>query len=222
MGLNVSKGNMYEFISHTFNIIKGACPHNCKYCYMKRFGKQRPVRLDEKEFRTDLGSGNFIFVGSSCDMFADEIPVEWIIRTLEHCSKFDNRYLFQSKNPNGMVGFLSGGSIACTTIETNRWMPRVMRNSPTPDARVDGMQILHATGIETFVTIEPIMDFDIDEMVKLIWSCRPKQVNIGADSCGHKLLEPSYDKVMVLVGELEQFTKIHQKRNLNRLFRGKP
>jgi len=37
MGLNISKGNMYGFMTHTFNIIKGRCSHDCVYCYMKQF-----------------------------------------------------------------------------------------------------------------------------------------------------------------------------------------
>jgi len=78
MALNKSKGNMYEFVTHTWNAIKGECPHDCSYCYMKRWGKLNPIRLDTREFKTDLGEGNFIFVGSSCDMFADSIPYEWI------------------------------------------------------------------------------------------------------------------------------------------------
>lgn len=75
MGLNTSKGNMYEFITHTWNTIKGECYHDCSYCYMKRFGKLNKVRFDAKELKTDLGTGNFIFVGSSCDMFAENISV---------------------------------------------------------------------------------------------------------------------------------------------------
>ena len=65
MGLNKSKGQMYEWINFTWNTIKGACPHDCKYCFMKQWGQLNPVRFDEKELNTDLGSGNFIFVGSS-------------------------------------------------------------------------------------------------------------------------------------------------------------
>lgn len=34
MGLNKSKGNMYEFITDTYNIVKGACDFGCSYCYM--------------------------------------------------------------------------------------------------------------------------------------------------------------------------------------------
>lgn len=82
--LRESKGQMYTWISYTWNPIKGECPHNCSYCFMKRWGKQKPVHFDEKELKTDLGSGNFIFVGSSCDMFADDIPIEWIQKTLDY------------------------------------------------------------------------------------------------------------------------------------------
>ena len=43
------KSNMYQFIDATWNTIKGECFHDCSYCYMKRWGKLKPVRFDEKE-----------------------------------------------------------------------------------------------------------------------------------------------------------------------------
>ena len=73
MALNKQKGNMYAFVTHTWNAVKGKCPHDCEYCYMKEF-PQGELKFDEKELKTDLGEGNFIFVGSSCDMFADAVP----------------------------------------------------------------------------------------------------------------------------------------------------
>ena len=30
--LNRQKGNMYPWITHTWNPIKGKCPHDCTYC----------------------------------------------------------------------------------------------------------------------------------------------------------------------------------------------
>jgi len=216
MGLNESKGNMYEFVNFTWNTVKGQCPHDCSYCYMKRWGEQRPVRLDKREFKTDLGSGNFIFVGSSCDMFAHDIPEEWIVRTLEHCRKFDNQYLFQSKNPIGMYerALIRPDDVVCTTIETNRWYPEIMRNSPKQLTRADAMSMI--TG-RKFVTIEPIIDFDLDELVALIRMCEPEQVNIGADSGNNHLPEPSIQKVLELIDRLSKFTTISKKKNLKRL-----
>jgi len=219
MGLNKSKGNMYEFVTHTWNTIKGECPHDCTYCYMKRWGKLNPVRLDRKEFKTDLGNGNFIFVGSSCDMWAKDIPYEWIEETLAHCQKYDNRYLFQTKDPIRMLGKFDGlNAVGCTTIETNRWYPEIMQNSPSPDLRADAMSMLDA---DRYVTIEPIIDFDLHELVELIKMCRPKQVNIGADSGNNGLPEPSADKVLALINALSEFTTIDQKRNLGRVLNHK-
>lgn len=220
MALNKSRGNMYEFVTHTWNTIKGICPHDCTYCYMKRWGNLRKTRLDEAELKTDLGNGNFIFVGSSCDMFADDITYEWIERTLDHCRKFDNRYLFQTKNPIRMLGkFDEFNAVTCTTIETNRWYPEIMKNSPVPDLRADAMSQLPG---DRYVTIEPIMDFDLNELVKLIKLCRPVQVNIGSDSGGNGLPEPDAGKIMALVDALKTFTVIEKKRNLGRLVKNPP
>jgi len=220
MGLNVAKGQMYNWITHTWNTVKGECPHGCTYCYMHRWGKQKPVHLDEKELNTDLGSGNFIFVGSSCDMFAEEIPDLWLYKTLGHCINFDNSYLFQSKNPLYLLGssaFLPKKSVICTTIETNRYYPDIMGLTPKPGERATAMY--HIEGIKKYVTIEPIIDFDLIELVALIQMADPTSVNLGADSKNNHLPEPSKEKLLALIDELKKFTVIDQKRNLKRLLK---
>lgn len=220
MGLNFVKpgSNMYSWINATWNTVKGECPHGCTYCYMKRWGEQKPVRFDEKELNTDLGSGNFIFVGSSCDLFARPIPDKWIIDTLNLCGSFHmNTYLFQSKNPEGFKDFevyIPLKSRLCTTIETNRHYEQ-MGDTPHPSMRSEDMHDLESW--QKYVTIEPIMDFDLDEMVNLIRWCNPIQVNIGADSGNNHLPEPSKEKLLALIGELKGFTVIDQKKNLNRI-----
>ena len=54
MSFRESKGNMYPWVTHTWNVIKGKCPHDCSYCYMKRF-PQNELRLDEKEISKRSG-----------------------------------------------------------------------------------------------------------------------------------------------------------------------
>lgn len=219
--LNESKGNMYDFVTHTWNTIKGECFHDCSYCYMKRWGKLNPVRFDNKELKTNLGSGNFIFVGSSCDMFAENIPDEWITKTLHHCQNSDNKYLFQTKNPDRILDYIDAcvitdKSVLCTTIESNREYPEIQRKSPSVVNRALQMNEVSKI-IKTYVTIEPIMDFDLDEMVKLISICNPVQVNIGADSGNNNLPEPPKEKILNLIEELKKFTIINNKSNLKRL-----
>lgn len=221
MGLNPVKGNMYDFCTHTWNTVKGECPHGCSYCYCKRFGKQKPVRFDAKELNIDLGSGNFIFVGSSCDMWADPIPEQWISKTLAHCRKYsENTYLFQSKNPNRIEDHLCSlpKKVICgTTIETNRRYDQ-MGNAPTTNSRMVEIDLLVRRGFQTIVTCEPIMDFDLDDMLKLIRYCHPQWVNIGADSKGHELPEPSADKVLSLIDGLRNAgIEVKTKPNLNRI-----
>lgn len=219
MSLNKSKGNMYSFINYTWNTVKGECYHNCSYCYMKRWGKLKPVHFDEKELKTDLGSGNFIFVVSGGDLFAEDIPAEWITKTLAHCHRFDNKYLFQTKNPKRMLNFRFPNAALCTTIESDIFYPEIMGNSPKPQERAKYMEMLSGCGFMTFVTIEPILDFNLVELVKLIKQCRPEQVNIGSDSGRHNLPEPPKEKVLQLIDELAKFTIVHDKANLKRLFK---
>ncbi len=221
MGLNVSKGNMYDFITHTWNTVKGICPHGCTYCYMHRFKNQKPVRFDRKELKTDLGEGNFIFVGSSCDLFAEGIPHDWIVNTLTKMNWYDNHYLLQSKNPARMAIYLSDDWIVprkivvCTTIETDRDYPEIMREAPPVEDRALAMAKL--ADFPRYVTIKPIMDFDLGPLVELIRRCGPEQVNIGADSGGNHLPEPSAEKVLALIEELGKFTRVQRKKNLARI-----
>ncbi len=181
---------MYSFLTHTWNTVKGKCPHDCTYCYMKRWGEQKPVRLDELELKTDLGESNYIFVGSSCDMWADKIPKAWIDRTLNVCDRFKNKYLFQSKNParfNAYAEYLPSKSVIGTTIETNRYYPE-MGHAPKTIDRFEQMAVIRGCGfpLALMITIEPIMDFDIKSMVKWIADIEPEWVNIGANT-NHKV-----------------------------------
>lgn len=223
MGLNTVKpgSQMYQFINATWNTVKGECFHDCNYCYMKRWGKLKPAHFDEKELKTDLGSGNFIFVGSSCDLFAQDIPEEWIRKTLKHMERFDSKYLIQTKNPWRILDFIdctviSDKSVICTTLESDIFYPEHMGNSPQPMDRSLSMYEIGQV-VLTYVTIEPVMDFNLDHFVRMIKRCAPAQVNIGADSGNNHLPEPSKEKVLQLIEELQKFTIIHNKSNLKRL-----
>ncbi len=215
MVLNKVKGNMYSFCTHTWNAIKGKCSHDCSYCYMKRF-PQNTIRLDEKEFKTDLGEGNFIFVGSSADMFARDIPHDWIRDTLKHCRKYPkNIYLFQSKDTQNMrlfIKYFPNDYIIGTTAETNR----ISKISKAPIVYQRLIWLSRMKG-RKMVTIEPIMDFDLEILIDWIKEVNPEFVNIGADSQRHNLPEPSWSKIQLLIKELEKFTEVNLKDNLKRL-----
>ena len=53
----------------------------------------------------------------------------------------------------------------------------------------------------------------------MIKSINPEWVNIGADSKGHKMPEPSKEKVLALIEQLKLFTDVKIKDNLKRIIR---
>ena len=220
--LNKQKGNMYPWVTHTWNVIKGKCPHDCSYCYMKRF-PQKEIRFDKSELKTDLGENNTIFVGSSCDMWAEGISDDWISNILDYCSLLKhhfNTYLFQSKNPKRFFDFIDEvpkNSIFGTTLETNR---KTNTNAPEPSMRVPWMWEFTDRKYQHFkrmISIEPIMDFDLVEFSMMIRNIHPDFVSIGADSQGHNLPEPSKEKTLELIDGLKTFTDIKIKDNLRRI-----
>jgi DNA repair photolyase len=217
MGLNKQKGNMYGFITHTWNAIKGKCFHDCSYCYMKKWGEQKPVRFDLKELNTDLGKDNYIFVGSSCDMFAKNIAPEWIQGILNHCRQYNNHYLFQTKNPSRLQFFeFPKKTTLCVTIESNYDIDK--NYAPKIKDRV--YDFANIDKFTKMLTIEPIMDFDIDRLCDIVDLINPIQVNIGADSGNNHLKEPSNDKILSFIKCLKDSNiKVFEKDNLKRLIK---
>ena len=139
--------------------------------------------------------------------------------------------MFQTKNPKRFIKFIDqfpDNYMLGTTIETNREsIISELSDAPSIKSRVDAMASLH--GHPTYDTIEPIFDFDLEELVELIRITKPDKVFIGADSKVHKypniynnlkLPEPNAEKIVDLIHALEEFTVVEQKSNLNRLLKG--
>ena len=227
MPLNEPSGNMYPW-AHTWNPIGGECPHRCSYCYvpsdiaprLKRFGNKKyygKPRLVESELQCSLkkpNDGKVIFVESCGDLFARDIPSEWIIKVIEHCKKYpENTYLFQSKNPMRFGDFtFPENSIIGTTIESNR----VYNISQAPSVVNRYIAMKHYK-IRKMVSLEPLLKFDLEILVRWIREIDPEFVSIGADSKNNDLPEPHSEKVRSLIEELKEFTRVKLKKNLKRL-----
>jgi len=186
---------------------------------MKAF-PQGELRFDEKSLQDDLSKAKVIFVGSSCDMFAEDIPEEWILKTLGYCSRFEGvKFLFQSKNPKRIYNlreYLPKSAIIGTTIETNRCYP-AMGSAPYVTERARYMKKIKELGFETMVTIEPIIAFDLDGLTELIKIADPDWVNIGADSKKSDLEEPTKKELQELLKSLKDLVEVKEKSNLGRL-----
>ena len=215
--------NMYDWIDRTYNPLRGECPHKCGYCYAKNSRVKKlytgEPRLIESVVNKSLGTGHFYFVGSMIDIFAEKIPSYTILKILEQCRKYENRYLFQSKNPWRFEEFRDDfpkDTVLGTTIETNRQYP-IMGNTEDVTNRIWAMDRL-SERFDVIVTVEPLMDFDLPTMTNWILFCNPKWVNIGADSKKNNLPEPGPEKIRRLISELRGAgIEVKIKDNLKRL-----
>jgi hypothetical protein len=187
---------------------------------MKRF-PQRELRIDERALGDDLGKDNFIFVGSSTDMWADNVPDSWIERVLTKChGSKENRYLFQTKNPARFRAFIHRFKPNFTlgaTIETDKIT--AISNAPYPSLRAYELAyIKQHGGTDIMISIEPAMKFERNEMLKLIRNVLPNFVSIGADTGNNHLPEPSKEDLEWLICEIRKLgIEVVVKDNLNRL-----
>lgn len=221
---NKKNGNMYEDVV-TWNPLGGECSHKCAYCSTNALKKRYEAVRNKYSGPLQLypgypqGSDKTVFVCAQNDLFAENVPEDWIFEILYRCTTKDNTYLFQSKNPQRFWEFESyfpEKTILCTTIETNRYYG-LQGDTPEPFDRAHAMELL--PDFKRQVTAEPILDFDLEQLICLIEKCHPYQVNIGADSKHNNLPEPNKEKVLQLIAELEKFTVVKQKSNLQRLLK---
>jgi len=229
MGMTKAKGNMYDWVTHTHSHLGGECTNRCSYCYVQameeRFhsGKYAgELRFIEKELEVNYGNDNKIFVEHCNDLCGDGVKDEWIEKIISHCLQYpNNKYVFQTRNPQrlfNMLVVMPQSYIVGTTLETDdKALLQTLSAAPSPSVRIEGLRRWRLF-CDTYITIEPILKFDVDRMMDLIKIAEPGWVNIGADSKGGNLPEPSKDDVLTLIDALHsEGIKIRKKSNLSRI-----
>lgn len=234
-GFNKVRGNMYPDMDYTTNPIRGLCPFRCGYCYIANgpaaqndHYQQNPHVVVEL-IVGPMPEGKRIFVGSSIDMWAPEIPSTWIMDVLEWCngSVVDdlskcNEFLFQSKYPERFLEFLDyipAGSTLGTTVETNRYDDYYLSLSKAPPftERVAAMRQVRFRA-RTMISMEPLLPFDLEETEDLMSIAQPGYVSVGADTSGTILQQPSQKDVCELVSVLAlYYATVKLKPNLKNL-----
>jgi hypothetical protein len=137
------------------------------------------------------------------------------------CDAPETQFVFQTRNvsraasPQWRFRFPRNAIIG-TTIETNRYIP----GPPHPYDRALYLPWLKIQERQTFVTIEPILKFDHLEMIGLLKMANPDFINIGADSKGSGLEEPTALEVLDLITAIKGLgIQIRTKRNLERIMK---
>jgi len=192
----------------------------------ERFGTKLTDIPELDEPFPDLGSGRTIFVGHMSDIWACNIRDRALHKILYYCEDFNNHYVFQSKNPgmflsfvNPLLGYEQDRFTFGTTIETNREYP--ISRAPAPCYRLRFITAMKKRGYETFITIEPVLDFDLSRFIEMLKDAQPSFINIGADSKKSNLPEPSAEKIASLIRGIQELgIELRVKSNLDRLLGG--
>ena len=173
--------------------------HNCQKCY------DYVPHYHEERLEKSLPSEQTIFVCGNADLsFCKPVFTRRIIDRIKQCPS--KTFYFQSKQPAYFVPFLSEfptNAILLTTLETNRDEGyRAVSKAPVPSERYRQFKALDYP--RKVVTIEPVMDFDLDIFARWIRDLHPEYVWLGFNSHpkAAPLPEPSLDKVERFMGLL--------------------
>ncbi len=204
----------------TWNPVIG-CLHGCSYCWAKRFALERLSNTEKYKdgFKPKLAENElskrfrnrFIFVSDMGDLFGEWVPKEWILKVIEATTNsLSSDFLFLTKNPGRYKEFVhlcKKNIVLGATIETNR--PNEFSKAPPVADRAKAMIDLKYD--RKFVSVEPVLDFDLDIFARWIEEIAPIQVSVGYDNWNNCLPEPSLSKTVKLIKRLEEFTSVNRR-----------
>lgn len=163
--------------------------------------------------------GILVFVVDMGDLFGEWVPTEWILAAIDYIKKFPyTDFLFLTKNSERYMDFdFPDNAILGTTLETNRATWNWSWAGP-PSVRQ------HALAANPhprkFVSIEPIMDFNLEVLFDFITGIKPELVEVGADNYHNNLPEPPESKLRALLEKLRGICpKVVEKDGLRRLLK---
>ncbi len=215
---------MFRAVSETWNPFHG-CEFSCDYCWakglvitklkhMERYRNGFEPGFEEKDLKRRFKPGSLVAVSLMGDIaFCKQ---EWLDRILARIREFpETNFLLQTKNPAIFRDMdIPMNCYASTTIETNR----NNKHSKAPTAHARYIAMLELDHPRKFISIEPVMDFDLIPMSKWLKDIMPSIVEIGADNYNKGLPAPPWWKVDHLIIELEeQGITVNRKSGLNKL-----
>ena len=224
----MQKTKMFTFAGKrmiTWNLFTG-CNFNCSYCWARQLAETRlkasypngfiPTTHPDR-FNRHFKPNDFVFPVSMGDIaFAPSIVGQVI---LDHVNKYhETKFLLCTKDPDifRQVKFHQPNLYLGTTLESNRRFNGT--RAPSVFDRYRWLKDLSHPC--KFISIEPVMDFDLNTFVQWILDINPSIVEVGADNYHHNLPEPSADKLNSLLVEIKKFGKIViEKQGLERLLK---
>ena len=207
---------MFKFVKKTWNPFVG-CEFDCSYCWARRMAKRLkcekcrefvPHIHEERLNPRMLPKSGVVFVGDMGDVACQPEGIRKVLKFVEEFQKrYETVFFFETKSPYYYVlvfpelaSLDPRKTIYSATIETNRETTRRYSRAPDTDRRYEAMKLLDG---RKHVSMEPVMDFDPDVMFKWITDIDPECVSIGYDNYHNHLPEPSLQKVLKFIEDLE-------------------
>jgi protein gp37 len=218
--------NMFSFITKTWNPLGGECEHKCDYCWAQgpnglsstnpqcRTKYQGPPDLKLPELKRRFRPDDFIFVEDMGDLFGEWVPNVYIEQVLARIrDQPKTQFLLMTKNPRRyyfLARNLPSNAVLGCTIESNRNYLLLSR-APKQTERLQRMYQLKWDGTVTghlrrFISVEPILDFDLPDFSNSLIELAPWAIAIGYDNYEKfhaHLPEPFLAKTLHLIDDLE-------------------
>lgn len=210
------KSKMFRSVNGTWNPVIG-CSHHCKYCWCVPLVKSTRYKAACSKCRTfqvhahlerSVKSRKTILVCSMGDLFCEGCPDKYITEVLEKIREYPKKtFIFCTKNPARYKAFLKiipDNCILGSTIETNRnVLAKKWSQAPAPSLRYKAMAAIKSK--RKFLSIEPIMEFDLPMMIKWIKDINPIIVEIGYNNYQRfRLPEPPLSKTKQLIKRIQK------------------
>jgi len=200
------------------------------FCYAariyRRYGKGFTPQFRSYALKDKMpDDGSWIFVGSMGDTFCKEMQDSWILQLLtfiENCEA-DNKFLLQTKNPERFLDLypqlekIKDKVILGTTLETTGDTP--WSTAPRTNQRAVALMQMKLKGFKTFLSLEPLSDFDLERMCGWIMDITPEAVEVGLENYTRFTTPPTFKKIRQLLALMDKY-KIHYvlKENLEHLY----
>ena len=217
---------MFKTVTRTWPIFSG-CRFGCTYCWARPLIEGRLAHLPKykngfeptfhaEELRCTFKPGDFVGVALMGDIsFATAWELDAIVEVIRRFPQ--TSFLLQTKDPASFwrLESLHLNTIYYgTTIESN--LCNVANLAPAPVLRCQAMRSLKVP--HKFLSIEPILDFELPGLVEWVQAIGPEIVEVGADNYNNHLREPPWSKVETLLAELRKFVPtVVEKDGLRRL-----
>lgn len=204
------------------------CEWDCIYCkdsfqaILKRFqGKKcegcrtyKPHYHPERFNRIPSGYKNiFVFGNGDISFYADHFVIKTLLTIKNYLSRSaaneKKTFFFQSKDPRAFEKYLlyfkslRKWIVLITTLETNRdeGYEKISKAPPPSERALVFKKLDYPWKI---VTVEPILDFDLEEFSKILIEIKPYRIYMGYNSRPKNisLPEPSLEKFYLLKDRL--------------------